>query len=216
MVACRRPQAAGVADVVPVLLADRQDLGNPVVPGIQGLAVDRRRPHAAADRPVALEDVVRCPWQRGEVDHAAAADAVPAEDAHPVPGDEVEHPCVGLAEEVVVIEVLALQPGATFQHRDLRAARREVVGRDGPTEPAADDQDVGLFRTHDCPSQAPGSRSRSPCVNDSLASSLMPPPRPLRRAGTLRRLRYSGPLRGLEAGLNIDDSLRKLRSCRAP
>jgi hypothetical protein len=44
----------------------------------------------------------------------------------------------------------------------------------------------------------------------------MPAPRPLRGAGTLRKLRSSGTLRGRGAVLNIDDSLRKLRSWEKP
>src|SRR6266498_2611462 len=41
---------------------------------------------------------------------------------------------------------------------------------------------------------------------------LMPPPPSLRGAGTLRRLHSTGALRGVGGGLNIDGSLRKLRS----
>src|SRR3954447_13677215 len=44
----------------------------------------------------------------------------------------------------------------------------------------------------------------------------MTPPPPLRGAGTLRRLRYTGALRGVGADLNALGSLRKLRSLGAP
>src|SRR5262245_65702559 len=44
------------------------------------------------------------------------------------------------------------------------------------------------------------------------ARPLMTPPRPLRGAGTLRRLRSTGALRGRGAVLIADGSLRKLRS----
>jgi hypothetical protein len=53
------------------------------------------------------------------------------------------------------------------------------------------------------------------CTNPSFGSTdaaVTTPPRSLRGAGTLRRLRSTGALRGLEAGLDIDDSLRKLHS----
>src|SRR6476469_886508 len=43
---------------------------------------------------------------------------------------------------------------------------------------------------------------------------VMPSAPPLHGAGTLRKLRYTDALRGLPAGPNIHDSLRKLRSCR--
>jgi len=41
----------------------------------------------------------------------------------------------------------------------------------------------------------------------------MTTPRPLRGAGTLRKLRSTGALRVLGVALSVDDSLRKLRSC---
>jgi len=40
----------------------------------------------------------------------------------------------------------------------------------------------------------------------------MTPPNPLRGAGTLRKLRSTGTLRGRGGVLDIDDSLRRLRS----
>src|SRR5439155_11990498 len=103
-------------------------------------------------------DEPRRPGERGEVHHAAAADAVAAEHAHPVAGDEVEHPGVRRAEQVVVVEVLALQPGPALEYGHLRAAGRQVVGRDRAAEAAADHDDIGAFGAH---ARLPVSRSVS-------------------------------------------------------
>src|SRR5690606_36975577 len=81
---------------------------------------------------------------RGEVHHAAATDAVSAQQAHPVPDHEVEDPGVG-AELEVVGELLAGQPRAALQHDHPGAAGGQVVRGDGATEPAADDDHVGTF-----------------------------------------------------------------------
>ena len=99
---------------------------DPVVPGVEGVAGDRRRPHPPADAALPLEDEPRRARHGGEVDDAAAADAVAAEHAHAVADDEVEDPGVGRAELEVVVELVGRS--ATGRARAPRPGRRRRPG----------------------------------------------------------------------------------------
>ena len=124
MVAGGGPQATGVRDLLPGLMTDRQSLGHPVVPGVQGVTVDDRRPHPPAYAALALEHEPRRSRHRGEVHHAATADAVAAEHAHAVACDEVEDPRAGRAKLEAVVKLVTRNPRPALQNHHLGPARR--------------------------------------------------------------------------------------------
>lgn len=106
VVAGRGEETAGVADVLPALGSYGEGLADHVVPGVEGIAADGGKPHAAANASGAVEDEAGCAGHRGEVDDAASADAVAAEQAHAVADGEIKDSGIGGTEEEVVLEVV--------------------------------------------------------------------------------------------------------------